>query len=892
MTDLDAILQRVRRYFPMQGPIKDFLHFNALSGFQNIPFEKAVLLSGELYAAHAYMSLSYYRSAYQRGQIDKTVLSRVIDSFAGENNLSNSLVHRVLFDYIDIHDTNVYFELAERRGIARAKALRVLQSVEAKEIKRGAHFLKIRDGCKEQAGEEMDSALNTTLFRIVSGFLDQGVTLWQFPTTDVPFFEAVRLLVECSYLPIAPYARRMSMLAALQFSPDEIIEALLLKIVRDERLIEPYIRDTLMAHPGWSGMVNYLESKPSFLLHKRQISLKEFLAFKLILEWEFISSNCADFVPLASWKIETESQHELVAHERKALSYAWLKLSQPELSDEIIFDAMDLRKLWHEALEQSAYREILTAVKKHDGLRKNKDRPKPTVQALFCLDDRETSLRRYLEELDPALETYGCPGFFGVDFLFQSLNDVQPIQLCPPVLSPKHVVREVVEEDQQTEFFRQKQRTHKLAMAFQRWREASSSLFMGFVAAVTIGHLSVIQMLQSIFKPKELANALKSRRIHVRTRLTIHREEGESYGFTHAEMASRVETVLKGVGLTQNFAPIIVAMAHGASSVNNPHFAAYDCAACSGKSGAPNARAFAYMGNIPEVRSLLREKGIDIPDGTLFVGGYHDTTTDFVEYFDLDRYSETQREQFEKFAKTVEAARGRNAQERCRRFRSAPLDISEKAALHEVAKRALALFEPRAELGHATCYSCVVGRRDLTRGLFLDRRAFLNSYDPTTDADGQILTQILSAAIPVCGTVNLDYYFSRIDSGKYGCGTKLSHNIVGMLGVCNGVDDDLRTGLPIQMTELHDPIRLLMVIEQEPEIIIKVLQENPSLLEWVENSWVHIASVSPSAGEVKMADPSLAFHAFDLAADNMQIFASSRAVYAGQRENLHMASIS
>jgi len=892
MIDIDAILQKIRRYFPMQGPIKDFLHFNALSGFQNIPFEKAVLMVGELYAAHAYMPLSYYRSAHQRGQINEGVFSRIIDGFAHENELSNNLAHKVLFEYVDIHDTNVYFELVERAGISRARALRVLQSVEAREIKRGAHFLRIREGCKEQAGMEMDFALNATLFRIVSGFLDQGITLWKFPTTDVPFFQAVRSLVSDSYVSIAPYVRRSAMLAALQFSPDEIIDTLLQKIVGDERLAEAYVKDTLMVHPGWSGMVNYLESKPSFLLHRREITLKDFLAFKLILEWEFISSNCRDFVPLASWTIETENQHELIAHERRALSYAWLKLSQPELSNEIIFDALDLRKVWHEALEQSAYGEILSAVKKHEGYRRNKNRPLPSVQALFCLDDRETSIRRYLEELDPSIETYGCPGFFGVDFLFQSLNDAQPIQLCPPVLSPKHVVREIVADDQQTEFFRQKQRTHKMALALERWREASSSLFMGFVAAVTIGHLSVFHMLKSIFKPKELAKTLKSRRIDVRTRLTIHREDGHLYGFTHTEMASRVESVLTAVGLTKNCAPIVVVMAHGASSVNNPHFAAYDCAACSGKSGAPNARAFAHMGNIPKVRDLLRKKGIDIPDDTFFVGGYHDTTTDFVEYFDLENYSQAQRAQFEKFSQTVEIARGRNAQERCRRFSSAPLDISEEEALHEVSKRALAFFEPRAELGHATCYSCVVGRRDLTRGLFLDRRAFLNSYDPTTDADGQILAQILSAAIPVCGTVNLDYYFSRIDSGKYGCGTKLSHNIVGMLGVCNGVDDDLRTGLPIQMTELHDPIRLLMVIEQEPEIIIKVLRENPSLLEWVENAWVRVASVSPSTGAVKMAGPDLFFHDFDLVNEKIMTYESSRACYAGQRENLPMASIS
>ena len=39
----------------------------------------------------------------------------------------------------------------------------------------------------------------------------------------------------------------------------------------------------------------------------------------------------------------------------------------------------------------------------------------------------------------------------------------------------------------------------------------------------------------------------------------------------------------------------------------------------------------------------------------------------------------------------------------------------------------------RPELGHATNAITIVGRREWTRGLFLDRRAFLTSYDPTED---------------------------------------------------------------------------------------------------------------------------------------------------------------
>ena len=100
-----------------------------------------------------------------------------------------------------------------------------------------------------------------------------------------------------------------------------------------------------------------------------------------------------------------------------------------------------------------------------------------------------------------------------------------------------------------------------------------------------------------------------------------------------------------------------------------------------------------------------------------------------------------------------------------------------------------------------------------TRGLFLDRRAFLVSYDPTRDQDGAILARIMAAVVPVVAGISLEYYFSYVDPTGYGCGTKLPHNVTSLLGVMDGAQSDLRTGLPWQMVEIHEPTRLAMVVE-------------------------------------------------------------------------------
>jgi hypothetical protein len=140
----------------------------------------------------------------------------------------------------------------------------------------------------------------------------------------------------------------------------------------------------------------------------------------------------------------------------------------------------------------------------------------------------------------------------------------------------------------------------------------------------------------------------------------------------------------------------------------------------------------------------------------------------------------------------------------------------------------------------------------MTAGIMLDRRAFLNSYDYRVDLDGKYLLNILNAAAPVSGGINLEYYFSRVDNQKLGAGTKLPHNVMGLIGVANGIDGDLRPGLPSQMIEVHDPLRLMMVVEHFPEMVLDTIQRNPVTYEWFKNDWVKLAVCHPETKEISV----------------------------------------
>jgi uncharacterized protein len=173
------------------------------------------------------------------------------------------------------------------------------------------------------------------------------------------------------------------------------------------------------------------------------------------------------------------------------------------------------------------------------------------------------------------------------------------------------------------------------------------------------------------------------------------------------------------------------------------------------------------------------------------------------------------------------------------------------AAQRHVEGRSQDLSETRPEYGHATNSVCVVGRRSRTRGLFMDRRAFLNSYDPQQDnPEHTILTRILEAAVPVCAGISLEYYFSYVDPTGWGCGTKLPHNITSLLGVMDGAASDLRTGLPWQMVEIHEPMRLLFVIETTPEAMLRIMERSEDIGKLFRNRWAQLATLDPESAQI------------------------------------------
>lgn len=777
-----------------------------------------------------------------------------------------------------------------------------------------------------------DRRVDELMFRFTAAYLDQGYAPNPLPSVEHGFWKSFCALYRVRSR-LAPrwrrsLADRIETIQREELSPLEVISQSLDHMSIESDNVETFITAVLLSIRGFAGMVWQTETRPDlFQKASPPGTLIDFVAVRMLLlslandfpqEDRLDESDrvASDSGRVALMQADPEQIAFLLFEMAQVLHWTPQRLAAlstrqwAELRDELhVFCDHERRKIFHAAFERRIAKMALRAV----GVRAQSPptRPDaPSMQLVCCIDAREESLRRHLEELDPTIETFGIAGFFGVPMYYRGAGDAGFSALCPIVMKPQHwVIEEAVYSLEESDRNRARARRW-IGTAQQRFQAESRRSVGGAVVSTLVGPLATIPMLSRILFPRITAMMNRTASQFIAppaiTRLRLERSdecspspptdlEDDGVGFTLNEMAQMAEKSLRDIGLTKNFAPLVILLGHGSGCVNNPHESAYHCGACAGNSGGPNARALAVMLNDLRVRQKLALAGLVIPPETYFIGGLHNTATEEMMFYDMELLPTRKIKHVRAVRRLLGEAARKNAHERCRRFESAELEITPAEALLHVQNRSEDLAQTRPEYGNGSNALCFVGRRSRVRGLYLDRRSFLMSYDATEDnPDSAILARIMAAVVPVCQGINALYSLSAIDPIGWGSGTKLPHNITSLIGVMDGAASDLRPGLPWQGVDIHEPVRLLFIIESTPRAILKIMAENPVIDRIFRNHWAHVATLDPMTGEIhRFTKDRFVVHQVN-AEDSKEAFPTAQGSlqwYQGRRDHLPFAII-
>src|SRR5215204_3626328 len=189
------IIHELKHFLPSQQALKDFIHHNSLHAFQHMKFYDAIFKASKIFGFQVHLQLPEYREMYKTGRIREDVLDMIIATKkTGVGEWKDKLL-------------NIDYDTVVRPRIGRLRS----------QWKTTYHF-------------DLDNKVQPLLFRILCGFLDQGIAISSFPVVNKNFIESLQDLERVS--PVSFFKTKE---VRLQFlSGDFSITSLLKKIVGKE----------------------------------------------------------------------------------------------------------------------------------------------------------------------------------------------------------------------------------------------------------------------------------------------------------------------------------------------------------------------------------------------------------------------------------------------------------------------------------------------------------------------------------------------------------------------------------------------------------------------------------------------------------------------------------
>ena len=686
-------------------------------------------------------------------------------------------------------------------------------------------------GATEPSAPWLDEYLATW----VSSYLNPD-PLWPMPHKQQGFYQAWRALARRD--PSLPRTARRTM-AELPVEPDAALAWALVKLGVAAEAVTETLRAELQYLPGWVGHIKWRAEKIG------DIDLLSYLSVRLTLQ------AVLDLTPLPSSRkplIAEEAQTTLWHRaEHVARSIGGSRADRDDIAavSRVLatHPVPDHELTWQKAYELHYRATLVASLRDTDPFT-----PRPQLQLVMCIDPRSEGMRRHIE-VPPDVETFGFAGFFGVPVRFSRYRARGAVNSLPALLTARHHLTEHPTDPAKADDHIMRGRTRDALR--QSTHRADSGAVTPFAFAEVSGWLyGAISVLRT------LTPTLQARihRFLTRSTATLPSNVTIVDAFTLEERAAMAETAVRMMGIGQ-FAPLVVLAGHASESMNNLYQSALDCGACGGNPGAANARASAAIFNDPDVRALLAARGIDIPSDSFFIAAEHNTVTDAVTLLDRHLVPQSHVHAAQTFDRAQRAAAGRLVKERAH-----DLPGASPHSPARVQGRAHDWAEVYPELGLAGNAAMIIGPRQMTRGVNLNRRVFLHSYQTELDLDGAALETIMTAPLVVAQWINHQYYFSALNPATLGAGTKTIHNAIGTIGVLAGHAGDLRRGLPWQSVGLgdqlfHEPMRLTVIIQAPLDSIGRIVSRNQVLRNLLDNDWITLTARNDPAAPWRRYTP-------------------------------------
>lgn len=254
-------------------PLYSFVTSNPLSGYEQLPFKKAVATANGILNSKMFPEASVYRQALTNGEIHSDELASLLKE----------------------HGYNGSPEM----------------------------YLKVMEASKQEALDNPSHQLDKIMAKWLAAFMDEGLAEWEMPRKEEGFFTAWREL--------AAFDNELNIahIREIPKTTEETLTTLLASYTQEE--CTAICSHHLAALPGWTGYINYRTASGSSWQEEYPIQLEDYLAVRL-----FIASKLDIALTPATPSVTDSEAGDLAHLWLQAWERSWQKALQNTLDTQAI----------------------------------------------------------------------------------------------------------------------------------------------------------------------------------------------------------------------------------------------------------------------------------------------------------------------------------------------------------------------------------------------------------------------------------------------------------------------------------------------------------------------------------------------------------------------------